>query len=385
MKVYNSATLAEERKANAGKIMTALAFKGDKFANLKGGSSLATRFQVKNELDEMEVLRRRIVNSAQAPAAADIEAFFGKFYVELARRVAEAADLTTLIAAEQTNLDFSEVITLRELLPFRGFMGVIQGSNDPVPLIEQNSGVTDTLTLYIKALGWKDSLKNLLYNKFFTMEKVIQAAADAYMDERNKEVIGTPIIGATFAASQKMDADATASQTLDEHTYNTFVGAVKKLRALKDIFTTQKIVIPAINVLHNSADAWQIENVIRGQLNGNGSGVRSSNRPALPINAMVEFDQGVNHLQTVGKVTGSYPGVTAGKCYLYVPGIMLVAKKRPLTMESGIGSVLELSTEERAWYAVQGVYTKQFLGSSFASTTVGAGYGYVVEVSLPTT
>lgn len=384
MKVYNSATLSEERKANAGKIMTALAFKGDRFANLHGGANLATRFVVKNELDELQALRNRITNSAQAPSAADIEAFFGKFYIELARRVAESVDLTTMIAREQTDLDFPEVVTLKELLPYRGFMGMVQGTNDPVPLIEQNTGVTDTVTLYIKALGWKDSLKNLLYNKFFTMDRVIQAAADAYMDERNKEVIGTPIIGATFVASQKVDADATSGQTLDEHTYNTILAAVKKLRGLKDIFTGQKIVAPSINILHNSADGWQIENVIRGQLNGNGSSARASNRPALPINALIEYDQGINHLQVVGKVTGSYPGVTAGKCYVYVPDIMLVAKKRPLTMESGIGSVLELSTEERAWYGVQGVYTKQFLGSSFAGTTVGAGYGYIIEVTLPT-
>ena len=385
MKVYNSATLSEERKANAAKIMTALAFRGDKFANLRGNSSLATRFVIKNEMDELQALRHKITNAAQAPAASDIEAFFGKFYIELARRVAESMDLTTLIAREQTDLDFSEVVTIRELLPFRGFMGVVQGTNDPVPLIEQNTGVTDTLTLYIKALGWKDSLKNLLYNKFFTMERVIQAAADAYMDERNKDVIGSPIIGATFAASQQVGADGTSGQTLDEHTYNTILAAVKKLRGLKDIFTAQKIVAPAINILCNSADTWQIENVIRGQLNGNGSSARASNRPALPINAVVEYDHGINHLQTVGKVTGSFPGVTAGKCYLYVPDVMLVAKKRPLTMESGVGSVLELSTEERAWYGVQGVYTKQFMGSSHAEATVGAGYGYIVEVTLPTT
>ncbi len=386
MKVFNSAALAEARKEGANAIKTALAFRGDRFANLKGkGSELAVRFVQENQTEELEHLRHRIVNSAQAPAQADIEAFFGRFFIDVTRRAAEAADLTSLIAREVTNMDFPELIYLRDLLKFRGFMGTVSGSNDAVPLIEQNTGESDTVSLAIKAIGWKDSLKNMLFNQFFTMDKVVQAAVDADVDERNAAIIGA-IVGATYVATQKQAADATSGATLDEKTYKTFAAAIKILRGLKDIQTGRKVAVPSISVLCNSSDTWQIERVIRGELGNNGGGARGNIVSALPIGSVVEYDQGINDGFTVGKVTGSYPGVTAGKCYLYVPGVAIVANKRPLTMETGMGSVLELSTEERAWYRVQGTYLKALLGSSNPVTPAGgaAGYGAIVEVTLPT-
>jgi hypothetical protein len=398
MKIYNSATLAEERREIAKKVNVALAFRGNMQANFHSRDHrlLAERFEVAENSDDLERLRFRIVNSFKSadeagrvlnaesdPGYAAIDAFFGKFFLDITRRALEAPDLTGLIAREETNLDFAEVINLRDVLKFRGEMATISGENDAVPLIQQHEGDVDTLTLAIKAVGWKDSLANMLWNRFFTMDKVVQAAIDADVDARNAAIIGY-IVGATFVASQKQAADATSGQTLDEHTYNTFVDAIKVLRGLKDIQTLKKIVVPSISILCNSADTWQIENVIRGQLNGNGSGVRASNRPGLPIANIIEYDGGINDGVVIGKKTLSYPGVTAGKCYVFVPGAAVVANKRPLTMETGMGSVLELSTEERAWYRVQGTYLKALMGSSYSGTALGAGYGEIVEVTLPT-
>jgi hypothetical protein len=172
--------------------------------------------------------------------------------------------------------------------------------------------------------------------------------------------------------------------TLDEHTYKTFVAALKLLRGLKDIQTGRAIAAPSISVLCNSSDTWQIERVVRGQLGDNGGGARGNIVAALPIVNIIEYDRGINDGFTVGEVTGSYPGVTAGYCYLFVPGVAVVANKRPLTMETGMGSVLELSTEERAWYRVQGTYLKALLGSSYAGTALGASYGAIVKITLPT-
>ena len=290
--------------------------------------------------------------------------------------------MTSLIAREVTNLDFPELLYLRDLLKYRGKMATISGEKDAVPLIEQNTGNTNTLSLAIKAIGWKSSLKNMLYNQWFTMDKVVEAAVDADTDERNAATIGA-IVAASFVASQKQAAVATSGLTLDEKTYETFLGAIKLLRGLKDVQTGKKVFVPSISVLCNSIDTFQIENVIRGQLNGNGSGVRANNRPALGISQILEYDGGINHGATVGLETLSYPGVTAGKCYLFIPGVALVANKRPLTMETGMGSVLELSQEERAWYRVQGTYLKDLLGSSYAGTALGASYGAIVEVTLP--
>jgi hypothetical protein len=399
MKVYNTATIAEERAKNANAIRTVTAFRGDKFANLNGDATLAHRFEFDDKAiqivnaDEMERLRYKIVNarkqgtvenSAEAPSTAALEAFFGRLFLDVTRKILEAPDLTGLIAEEMTDLSFPKLVYLRDILRYRGKMGTVSGQNDAVPLIQQHEGNTNTLALTIKAVGWKDNLENMLYNMFFSMDKVIQAAVDADVDARNAAVIGA-IVAATFVASMKQAADATANQSLDSHTYTTLLNAVKVLRGLKDVQTGRRIAVPRIAILCNSADTWQIENVIRGQLNMNGGQAMGSNRPALPIDSVIEYDRGINDGIVLGKETLSFPGVVAGKGYLFVPGVAKVANKRPLTMESGRGSVLELSTEERAWYRIQGTYLDDLLGSS-ATTPAGgaAGYGAIVEVTLPT-
>jgi hypothetical protein len=398
MKVYNSATIAEERKEKAKAVNTAYAFRGSRKANLEGGRELAVRFEVAANAEDMDHLRHRIIqnhslqelqqivrNAESAPATADLEAFFGRFFLDVTRRAQEAPDLTSLIAMEQTNLNFPKLLYLRDVLPYVGEFGDVSGENDAVNLIQAQTGELATMGLSIKALGWKDSLANRLWNEWFSMDKVVKAAVDAWTDMRNKAVIGT-IVGTTFVATQKQAAAETETDlTYDEKVYSRMLAAVKKLRGLKDIQTGRKIAVPSIRWLGNSADTWSIENVIRGQLNGNGSSARAQNRPALPISQIVEYDQGINHGKTLGKKTLSFPGATAGVGYLYVPDVALVANKRPLTMETGIGSVLELSTEERAWYSVQGEYLDPLLGSS-ASTPAGgaAGYGAIVEVTLPT-
>jgi hypothetical protein len=397
MKVYNSATLTEERKEKAKAINTAYAFRGSKAANLEGGRELAVRFEVAANADDMDSLRHRIIqnhspeelnrivrNAESAPATADLEAFFGRFFLDVTRRAQEAPDLTGLIAMEQTNLNFPKLLYLKDVLPYVGAMETVSGENDAVPLIQALTGETATMALTIKAIGWKDSLANRLWNEWFSMDKVVKAAVDAWTDMRNKAVIGA-IVGATFVASQQQAAAETETDmTYDEKVYSRMLAAVQKLRGLLDIQTKRKIAVPQIRWLGNSANTWGIENVIRGQLNGNGSSARTRNRPELPISQIVEYDRGINDGKVLGKKTLSFPGVTAGKGYLYVPDVALVANKRPLTMETGIGSVLELSTEERAWYSVQGEYLDALLGSSAATPAGGvAGYGAIVEVTLP--
>lgn len=385
LKVYNSDKIAEERKAIADKTKSAMVFKGDRFANAKDkGTEVGTRLVLAENTAEMDELIFRVKNAAEAPSAADLEALVGRFYIDVTRKVIEAPDLTSLIADEIIDMDLPEIVYLKDILKYRGFMGVIQGTNDAVPLIEQQTANLDTMNMVILGIGWKDNLKNLLFNNFFQMDKVVQAAVDAYTDERNKATVGA-IVGATFVATQQVAADGTSGQTLDQHTYNTFVAAIKKLKGLKDITTARKIGTPKLSVLYNSADDFQIERVIRGQLQDNGGGATGNVAPALPIANLIEYDQGINHGVVVGKTTGVFPGVTAGKCYLFVPGVMVIGTKRTLTREDGDGDVLSLSTKESAWYAVQGSYLKAFLGSSYAGATCGAGYGHIVEITLPTT
>ena len=397
VKVINSATVREDAVAgyekNKNGVMVPV-FRGGMESNFNGGKDQMVMLNVKpevangdiNELayrakNEREANAGKAKNAADAPSTAALEAFFGKYYIDLQRQTKEAGDLTSLIANEVTDFNMDKTVTVRDYEPFRGQMKTVSGVNDAVPLLQQNTGNTDTFSLEIKAVGWKDTLDNLLYNKFWSMDKVVKSAADAYTDAKNAATCGV-IVGTTYAATQKKAFDATANCTPDELTYNTLLGAVKQIRGLKDIYTKRNIAIPSLSILCNSADTWQIENVIRGQLNANGGQARGSNRPALPIGSIIEYDQGINNGFTIGKELASFPGVTAGKCYLFVPGVMMIGNKRPLTMETGMGSPLELSTEERAWYGVFGGFYKQFLGTSFVGSTCGAGYGYIVEVAL---
>lgn len=385
LKIYTQEAIIAERKEKS-KIVRAYAFNDkakDAAASMAAPARIWTSSKSSAEImDELQSDRTRITNMAQPPSAADIEAFFGKLFIEIQRRAVESPDLTSMIAQEITNFEFPENPTLRDVLPFRGIMGVIDGSGDGVPLIQQNTGETDTITMVMRAIGWKDSINNMLYNKFFSMDKVVQAAVNAYIDMRNAATAGV-MIGATYVASQQQAADATAGLTIDQLTYQTLLAANKKIRALKDIQTGRKIAVPSLSLLVNSADTWQISNVIRGQLNDIGAGATGNNMPALPIANIIEYDHGINDGFTIGKKVASFPGVTQGKCYLFVPGAQIVANKRPLTMESGRGSVLELSTEERAWYSVQAEYNKALLGSSYPATSIGEGFGNVVEVTLP--
>jgi len=335
--------------------------------------------------DEIGKLQYKM-NAAQAPTAAELEALLGKVFIDITRRAMESPDLTSVIATEVTNFEFSETVNLREIYPYRGDFKEIKGTNDSVPLIEQTFGETDSVDMTIRALGWKDSLKNLLFNKIHNMQKVLQSVADADTDKRNSLTVGA-IVGATYVASQKQAADATSGATYDVLMYNTFRKAIKKLRGLLDYRTARKIAVPRISILCNSYDTWSIERVIRGQLTTGGANgtLTTLNLQGLPISQIIEYDQGINDGFDWGKETLSYPGVTAGKCYIFVPNeYFWVLNKRPLTMETGRGSVLQLSTEERAWYRVQAEFNKIFLGSSYAGTALGAGYGAIIEVTLPT-
>ena len=341
--------------------------------------------QLWSEIKDLQDKARKemAVNANQAPSATTLEALLQKVIIDITRRRQESGDITSLIATEITDFDFPEVISLRELYDYVGEMQEVSGSNDSVPLIEQALGTTDTVSMKILAIGWKDSLKNLLFNKLRDIEKANKAAVNAYVDKRNAATVGT-IVGTTFDASQKQAADATANATFDALMYNTLRKGIKKLRSLKDPQTKTKIAVPSLTLLCNSANRWDIERVINGQLGiGNGT-ISGQNMASLPIDTIIEYDHGITDGKKWGKKTLSYPGVAENKAYLFVPReAFWVAVKRPLTMETGRGSVLQLSTEEKAWYGVQGEHFKQFLGSSYpaAGTT---GEGFIVEITLPT-
>lgn len=406
--IYNRESLKKINQEK-GKVDVIKIYKGDAKQNIASTDAQTHNFKVMNAEGKIEELKSLAVkhngdyvgseghsrlwneieglkekyNAAQVPSQDVIDALLGKLFIDVTRRAQEAGDLTSLICTEITDANAPEVVTTKWLYKYVGKMGEVTGSNDSVNLIEQKTGATDTFNLTINALGWKDTLANVLYNRLHEMEKVNQAAADADIDERNAKVIGA-IVGATYVTTQKQAADATASATFDVKMYNTLRKAYKKLKGLKDPQTGREIVTPSISILCNSQDTWDINRVISGQLAGSNGTIGVQNMAALPIGAIVEYDRGINDGITYGKDTLSFPGVTKGKCYMFVPKeYSWMVNKRPLTLQTGMGDVLQLATEKKSWYRVCGAYLKDFLGSSFAGAST-SGEGAIIEITLPT-
>ncbi len=323
------------------------------------------------------------MNAAQVPTQADINDLYTKLIIDITRFRMQNVDLTSEFATELTNINFPRTINVRELLEYRGAFERVSGSNDSVPLIEQKGGINDSLDLGIDALGWKTSLANELFNPLFSMKRVTQAMAAADVDYRNSKTVGV-IVGATYKANQKVAAVTTAALTYDEKLYATLRKGIKKLRALKDTGTDRLIKATEIVLLVNSADSWNLSRVISGQIQTDGGkGLSARNVGGLPISKMIEYNEGNTNGLEWGTRTLEFPGVDEGKIYMMVPkATFWVAKKLGLTVETGVGSVLQLSRKETVNYRVQGEYYKPFLGSSFPGVS-GEGFGYVVEVTLP--
>jgi len=332
-------------------------------------------------------LEGQIKNAAQPPSSAELTALVGALFIDITRRYQEKGDLTGVICNEQTDPNFPKSISLQDFYKYIGKFNTIDGTGDAVPLVQQLTGETTTVTMAIRGLGWSTSLANILFNSTYQLQKVTDAVAEAYVDMRNSLVIGA-IVAATYVASQKVSFAVNASQTYDENLYNAFRWGIKKLKALKDNITTRPIsTAPGILCLCNSQNSWDIMRVINGALAADGGGgARGFNRAALPITQLVEYDQGATDGFTYGKETLSFPGVTQGKAYLLVPEYAYVLNKRGLTLETGMGNVLQLSQEDRAWYCVQTEFLRDFLGSSYSTPYTGhtAGYGAIVEINLPT-
>lgn len=398
VKLIDKTALIEMRR-NSGQAQRAVAFAGsarenlrvadreplvDLLVNAKKEPWVGSEGQDKM-YREMKELKSRF-NAAQAPDDTVLRELVSRLFVDITRRAQESPDLTSLIATEVTDFDFPEFVPLRDVLKYRGEFQIMSGSNDSVPLIEQNLATVQNVQLKIKGLGWKDSLKNMLFNPFNSMIKVLEAVTDADTDARNAATVGA-IVGATYVASQQQAADATSGATYDVKMYNTLRKAVKKLMGLKDILTDRPIsAANGMSLLVNYQDAWSIERVIAGQLQTGGTNgtLTAQNVQGLPIQNVIVYDRGINDGFTWGEKIMSFPGVPAGKAYLFVPReYFWVGTKRPLTMEMGAGSTLQLSTEERAWYRVQGEWLDRLLGSSAPGFAGGAGYGAVIEITLP--
>jgi hypothetical protein len=333
---------------------------------------------------DMKVVKDRLENAGNAPSPTDLAAYYAYLFIDVARQADELADHSAEIYNVISRPDAPEVTKLRDIIPYVGKEKKITGASDSVPLIEANEAQTADITLYFKAFGWKDSIKNLVFNPFDSIARVTEAAAKILVDSRNNDVIGY-LVGLTYPALQSQVADTTGA-TRDLKVYNTFVNAIGTISKLKHpltgrLLSNMGVFAGKLKVLAHPKDAWDFSRILGGQLVG-ASGV-AQNVSALPIASIIPYGGGIMDGLIWGKETLSLPGVTQGYAYLFLPNDLggFVLDKVDLTLETGQGSVLELSAEERAWYRVNGLFHDWFVGG--AKDNTNSGLGCVVKITLP--
>jgi len=398
LKIYNQESIVQERLAKKETRNVAV-FRGDKeynkeisqadvVPNTEAFVQMGTEKWVDSPAynkhwSEIRMLREKVVNQNSSPS--DLANLIQLFFVDVTRRVMEMPDLTSIINIETTNFNYPKSLTLREIYKYRTLFGDSTLENDSVNLVEQFSGAVDHADMEAWTTGWKDTLDNLLYNELFDMQKVLQAVAEAFVNQRNKLTLGDLFDPAliTFHTSQKVKVVA-STNPYDTDLYDTMRNGYIQIKSLLDAQNGKLIQIPSLALVIHPTRRWEMERVIRGFLETGGANMGSGQiRSSLPINEIIEFP---GDSYTWGKKSINFLGCPANKAYLLVPRLYSYTMvKRPLTMEVGRGSVLQLSTEERAWYFVQARYARDLLGSSYpgvTGTVAKGGYGAIVEISL---
>lgn len=343
----------------------------------------AERYALYNSIHEFQSkYRGKMENSATAPSQTEISAFFAKLFIDREREADKMIDLQPLIAQVITMSDAQEVSYLRQYLNFIGKEKIISGTNDKVPLIEEKTASTEQIVQEIRAFGHKNNLKDMLFNPIPVLQRVTSSAATITSDFKNDEII-RPIVTTTYGAKHKQVADTTGA-TFDLKMYNTLRNAKKTLGHLYHPGYTKKLncVMNAfaanVSILCNPNDADDINRVVNGFLFVNGGW--EQNVQALSIKSVIPYAGGIMDGETYLDEVLSLPGVTEGKCYMYMPGQSMILYKRDTTMETGTASVLDLATRESAWYRVRGINTSWMIGGAATNT----GFGTIIEVTLPT-
>jgi len=310
-----------------------------------------------------------------------------KIRIDITRRRMETIDLTGIITDERINFNFSKSVDLTEFLPYAGRFKEMHFTGDTVPLLQQKTGAIGAISMKAYGLGHGRTLEDELYNlDIFQLIKVNDAVARAYVNERNNLIVGgmLAITAATgWTAEQHQDA-IVALASFDLNMYRTLQLARKKLLALKDPQTGQDIKPTQIYlIVGNLARAENVNDVIRGQLNGYAT--PAQNLQPLGIDQVIIYD---GDTVTVGKDQEVFAGVDEDKAYMFVPSsggsTAITAVKRPLFMEMGRGDIWQFVRDKRSWGFVQQNYMTEFYGSSDLSGVItDTGRGYIVEIDLP--
>jgi hypothetical protein len=331
-----------------------------------------------------------LIKANQNQFSSDYYTLVEKMSIDLTRRIQLEEDWTDRYSKVETDFGFSESVNLKEFLEYTGWFEEIKLVGDSVPLIEQKTGAIGSVDMHSFGLGHVRSLKDEIYNtQIFTPDKVNSAFARAYTNRRNiRNIIGVLTqltIGAAWHVSQISPYVADPTEEYEERLYKTVRELRWLLLGLRDCQTNQ-IIKPTrtIAIVGSQLVAENLDLVLNGQLYGFGNKVQ--NLAPLRIDEIV-----VNQGDTVvvGAKTYTRHGMPEDKMVLFVPyqggSPLYTLVKRPPTIETGAGDVLQLARSAQVRYFVQTEYHEEVLGSSSAPVLaiVGGGYGYAVVCDLP--
>jgi hypothetical protein len=341
------------------------------------------RYRLENQRREMEA-SGIVQNANQGYDAQSIAQLVSAYFIDIRRLSDEMADYTGILTTEHVRPDMPKDINLRDFLPWTGKEKIIEGSNDSVPLIQQNKAEVVPLSLVIKAFGHKNSLFDVVFNPFWEINTLMETVANIRVDSRNNDVIGS-IVKHSFDAAHTQEPDQ-VSDTYDLRIYETVDRAIDKLKNLyHPQFKNRKIgnMNPKVYMLINSMNRRKVQPVISGGLVGAG-GLRQI-VSALPVDGIIEYDGGIQDGLPWGKEVLSFPGVQEGEFYLIAvtPFGGMTFTKRDLTLETGVGSVLQLSREERAWYRIGTTFLYWLLGKTEGTGSNAKAYGAIIKGTLP--
>ena len=316
-------------------------------------------------------------NANQGLDPATIAELMGAYFIDIVRLSDEMPDYTGTLTTVFNRPDMPKDINLRDFLPYTGMEREINGSNDSVPLIEEAAAEKVLISLIIRAFGHKNSLYDVVFNPFWDINRLMETAATIRIDSRNDDVIGK-IVKATYDAGHTQTPLITAD-TRDLRIYETVDAAIDKLyRLYHPQFKLKRLgeMNPKVYLLINPMDRRKVQPIVSGGLVGAG-GLRQMVN-ALPIDGIIAYAHGIQHGLPWGKVEAlNFPGVKEGEFYLVgvTPYGGMTFIKRDLTLETGTGSVLQLSREERAWYRIGVTFMDWLIGH----TEDGKAYGGIIK------
>src|SRR5574344_1652831 len=174
MRVINAATVAEQKMKN-GEVRVAKVYAGTAEENKTATNSRVfeggeAKYKIgsgkwKNSAGYHELWRdiyanqQKLVNSATPPTTTELAAYFAKLFIDVQRQMDDLLDITPMVANVIKDENAQEIVNVRDYLPFVGKEKIISGTNDKVPLIDAKTASVETMILYVRAFGWKASVK----------------------------------------------------------------------------------------------------------------------------------------------------------------------------------------------------------------------------------